>query len=285
MKTRSDHVNSDASPAGDGRAEAPLAPAVVRAAAILDLLASAALSNAPSPPTLSDVARGTGLPKSSVANICAALLQVGMIRRVGAGFGLGRRLAELGGAYLSTVDQVQVFHELTDQLGVVSAEIAHLAVLDDMDITYIARHEGRQSLRIASEIGRRLPASCTALGKAALATLDPDELHHRLRSVRTLPTLTPRSHRDVRSLLDDLAVVRERGYAVDDEETSEGILCLGVAVPRGGPDDAQYAVSATLLKARVDEAFTTALVADLHRLARLLANPMAREMPTGALSG
>jgi DNA-binding IclR family transcriptional regulator len=280
MKTQTYHVNSEepALPASGG--DAPLAPAVVRAAAILDLLAAAAVAGA-QPPTLSDVARRTGLPKSSVANICAALLQAGLIRRVGAGFGLGRRLAELGGAYLSTVDQVQVFHELTDQLGVVSAEIAHLAVLDGLDITYIARHEGRQSLRIASEIGRRLPASCTALGKAALATLPPDQLRERLRSVRRLPTLTPRSHRDVPSLLADLELVRERGYGVDDEETSEGILCLGVAVPRGGPDEPQYAVSATLLKARVDDALTSALVADLRRLARLLANPMAREVPAG----
>jgi DNA-binding IclR family transcriptional regulator len=278
MKTLTRHVNSDDARAGDSRGDAPLAPAVVRAAAILDLLATAAVSDAPSPPTLSDVARSTGLPKSSVANICAALLQVGLIRRVGPGFGLGRRLAELGGAYLSTVDQVQVFHELTDQLGVVSAEIAHLAVLDGLDITYIARHEGRQSLRIASEIGRRLPATCTALGKAALATLAVDDLHDRLRSVPTLPTLTPRSHRDVPSLLEDLDGVRRRGYAVDDEETSEGILCLGVAVPRGGPDDPRYAVSATLLKARADDALTSAIVADLHRLARLLPDPMAREM-------
>jgi DNA-binding IclR family transcriptional regulator len=220
-----------------------------------------------------------------VANICAALLQAGLIRRVGQGFGLGRRLAELGGAYLSTVDQVQVFHELTDQLAVVSAEIAHLAVLDGLDITYIARHEGRQSLRIASEIGRRLPASCTALGKAALATLAPDELEARLGSLRVLPTLTPRSHREVSALLEDLVRVRQRGYAVDDEETSEGILCLGVAVPRGGPGDAQYAVSATLLKARVDDALTSSIVADLHRLARFLANPMGREMPAQEPTG
>lgn len=280
MKTQTYHVNSDDWPAGDGAGDAPLAPAVARAASILDLLARAAISGTP-PPTLSDIARRTGLPKSSVANICAALLQAGLIRRVGSGFGLGRRLAELGGAYLSTVDQVQIFHEVTDQLGVVSAEIAHLAVLDGLDITYIARHEGRQSLRIASEIGRRLPASCTALGKAALATLPPDDLHERLRSVGTLPTLTPRSHRDVPSLLADLELVRQRGYGIDDEETSEGILCLGVAVPRGGPDEPRYAVSATLLKARADEALTSALVADLHRLARLLANPMAREVPAG----
>ena len=54
----------------------------------------------------------------------------------------------------------------------------------------------------------------------------------RLRGVEQLPTLTARSHRHVAALLDELDDVRQRGYAVDDEETSEGIVCLGVAVPR-----------------------------------------------------
>jgi DNA-binding IclR family transcriptional regulator len=283
MRTSDATVNMEARSERTGRSDGSLAPAVIRAALILDLLASEAPSG--SGQTLSDLARRAGLPKSSVANICAALLQTGLIRRVGPGFGLGRRLAELGGAYLATVDQVQVFHELTEQLDVVSAEIAHLAVLDGLDITYIARHEGRQALRIASEIGRRLPASCTALGKAALATLPDEELHDRLRSVHTLPTLTPRSHRHVDALLADLEGVRERGYAVDDEETSEGILCLGVAVPRRSPAEAQYAVSATLIKARVDQALTATLVADLRRLARLLANPMAQEVTVGGIPG
>jgi DNA-binding IclR family transcriptional regulator len=234
----------------------------------------------PSMPTqLSDLARRLGLPKSSVANICTALLDTGLIRRVGSGFGLGRRLAELGGAYLATVDQVQVFSELMDQLAVASEETAHLAILDGLDVTYLARHDGRQTIRIASEIGRRLPASCTALGKAALASLPREELALRLRGVEHLPTLTSRSHRQVAALLDDLDEVRQRGYAVDDEETSEGIVCLGVAVPRRSLSEVHYAVSVTLLKARADADRRAALVADLRRLARLLANPVDAQAP------
>jgi IclR family transcriptional regulator, blcABC operon repressor len=259
---------------GDGPpGAASLAPAVTRAAAILDLLAADAAAHRAAASTLSDVARRLALPKSSVANICSALLEAGLIRRVGAGFGLGRRLAELGGAYLSTVDQVEVFHELANSLRALSAETAHLAVLDGLDVIYVARHDGRQSLRIASEIGRRLPASCTSLGKAMLAQLAPDDLAERLRPVHELRMLTSHSHRDVRALLRDLDEVRRRGYAVDDEETSDGILCVGVAVPSGNPGEARYAVSATLLKARVDEELRTALVEDLRQLARLLATP------------
>ena len=86
--------------------------------------------------------------------------------------------------------------------------------------------------------------------------------------------LTPNSHRRVSELLDDLDEVRRRGYAVDEEETAEGIVCLGVAIPRRRPGEGPYGVSVTLLKARADTARREALAADLKRLARLLANPL-----------
>ena len=277
MRTVTTSVNATSDGVAKHRAATPLVPAVTRAAAILDVLAADARANVSPPTQLSDLARRLDLPKSSVANLCTALMEAGLIRRIGAGFGLGRHLAELGGAYLSTIDQVQAFYEHTEQLPVASEETAHLAVLDGLEITYLARHDGRQAIRIASAVGRRLPASCTALGKAALASLSPDDLTQRLRGVEHLPTLTARSHRHVAALLDDLDEVRLRGYAIDDEETSEGIVCLGVAIPPEGPSEARYAVSATLLKARADADRRAAVVADLCRLARLLTNPMTGE--------
>jgi IclR family transcriptional regulator, blcABC operon repressor len=275
MRTESRTVNAAGrsdSALARAETEAPgsLAPAVTRAAAILDLLAE----NPAVPTPLSDLARRLGLPKSSVANITGALVDAGLAERADAGFRLGRRLAELGGAYLATVDQVQQFQELAGELPVAREETLQMAVLDGLEVTYVARHDGRQPIRLASDIGRRLPANCTALGKAALASLDPGELSERLRGVRTLPALTARSHRRVADLLEDLTEVRRRGYALDDEETAEGIVCLGVAIPRRAAD-APYAVSVTLLKARAEGARRDALLTDLRRLARLLAHPHA----------
>ena len=273
MRIASTTVNDSADLSADldseARGAATVAPAVTRAAAILDALAEQPAAATP----LSDLARRLGLPKSSVANICAALVDAGLVRRAGAGFALGRRLAELGGAYLATVDQVQEFYDLADRMPVASEETTQLALLDGLDVTYLARHDGRQPIRLASEIGRRLPASCTALGKATLAALEPADLAERLRGVEALPTLTRNSHRHVAQLLDDLDEVRRRGHAIDDEETAEGIICLGVAIPRRS-DAEQYGVSVTLLKARADAARIDALAADLKRLARLLANPL-----------
>jgi DNA-binding IclR family transcriptional regulator len=276
MGTASTTVNDSADLELEARGSATVAPAVTRAAAILDALAEA--PGAPTP--LSDLARRLGLPKSSVANICAALVDARLVRRAGAGFTLGRRLAELGGAYLATVDQVQEFYELAERLPVASQETTQLALLDGLEVTYLARHDGRQAIRLASEIGRRLPASCTALGKAALASLEPADLADRLRGVEALPALTRSSHRRVADLLDDLDEVRRRGHAIDNEETSEGIICLGVAIPRRSGTD-QYGVSVTLLKARADAARIEALAADLKRLARLLANPLVASRVDG----
>jgi IclR family transcriptional regulator, blcABC operon repressor len=247
-----------------------LAPAVTRAATILAVLAEK--SGEPAGP--SELARRLGLPKSSIANICAALADAGLVRRVGTGFALGRRLAELGGAYLAGIDQVQEFHEASQRLPAGSEETVQFAVLDGLEMTYLARHDGRQPVRLSSGVGRRLPATCTATGKAALASLDETELDRRLAGVTSLPVLTRHSHRRVEDLLADLREVRRRGYAIDDEETVEGVVCYAVMIPSRQPGEGPGAASITLLKARATAERVPSLIADLRWLAGVLSDPL-----------
>lgn len=247
-----------------------LAPAVTRAGAILDVLAESA-GEAPGP---SELARRLGLPKSSIANICNALAEIGLVRRIGTGFALGRKLAELGGAYLASVDQVQEFYEACRSLETGSEETVQLAVLDGLEMTYLARHDGRQPVRLTSQIGRRLPATVTATGKASLASLRDAELDRRLADVDDLPTFTPNSITTVAELRRDLELVRQRGYAMDDEETVEGVVCFGVMIPGRRPGEGPYAASITLLKARATHERVPLLIEDLHRLARHLSDPL-----------
>jgi IclR family transcriptional regulator, blcABC operon repressor len=259
--------------------EGSLAPAVTRAAAILELLAeNRGVAAGPS-----ELARRLGLPKSSIANVCGALADAGLVRRVGTGFALGRKLAELGGAYLAAIDLVQEFYDACHELEAGSEETIQLAVLDGIEMTYLARHDGRQPVRLTSQIGRRLPASVTATGKAALASLEPVEVERRLDGVE-LPSLTRRSLRSVDALLADLEVVRTRGYSMDDEETVEGVVCFGIAIPGRGPGDGPYAASMTLLKARATFDRVPALIADLHRLADRLSDPL-RSAPVSRRDG
>src|SRR2546427_10773799 len=111
-------LDRDSSEQADGETNGSLAPAVSRAATILDLLAADPLMAAGP----SELSRRLGLPKSSIANICAALEDAGLVRRAGSGFALGRKLAELGGAYLASIDQGQDFYEACDALETASQE-------------------------------------------------------------------------------------------------------------------------------------------------------------------
>jgi len=182
---------------------------------------------------------------------------------------------------LATVDQLRDFYELCRRSTHISRETARVAVLDGLDVLYLGRYDGTQPLRLTANIGDRFPASCTATGKAILSTLDPAVAEDRLRG-RTLPALSERSITSVPALLADLAVARERGYAVDDEETTAGILCLSVPVKGFRTDSAPFAISVTVLKARLDDEFREALLKDLRAIAAGMENPM---LPEGAATG
>jgi DNA-binding IclR family transcriptional regulator len=251
-----------------------LAPAVTRASRILDLLAE----SGGEPVGPSELARRLGLPKSSIANICGALADAGLVRRIGTGFALGRRLAELGGAYLASVDQVQEFYEASRRLRAGSEETVQFAVLDGLEVTYLARHDGRQPVQLTSGIGRRLPAFSTATGKAALASLSEEDLARRLGDLTMLPRVTRKAHATVDELRADLEEIRRRGYAIDDEQTMEGVVCYGVMVPSRQPGgDGPCAASITLLKVRATAERVPALIADLHWLADELSDPVRRD--------
>lgn len=253
-----------------------LVPAVTRAVAILDTLAA----TDGRPLSVSELARALGLPKSSTGNLCVTLEAAGMVTRNGSGFALGRKLVELGGRYLATVDQVRDFYELCRRSTHVARETARVAVLDGVDVLYLARYDGTQPLRLTANIGDRFPANCTATGKALLATLDPAVIEDRLRG-HTLPALSERSLTSVPALLADLEATRERGYAVDDEEATAGIVCLAVPVRGFRTDSAPFAISVTVLKARLDDVFRDALLNDLREIAAGLENPM---LPQGMSS-
>ena len=239
------------------------APAVTRAAAVLDLLSQPDIG----PVGLADLSRQLGLPKSSIGNLCSALEDVGLVRRANGGYLLGSRLLELGSAYLRSIHELEDFHETCRSLRTVSQETVLFATLDGVDTLYLARHDGEQPIRLASDVGRRLPAGCTALGKAMLATLEPDSVAERYRQLSTFPVLTANSNQNLTELLEDLERTRDRGYALDDEENTPGVMCVAVALSAADPNRPRRAVSATMLRARVTDSLRDLIVADLRQLA------------------
>ena len=220
------------------------------------------------------VGRALGLAKSSTANLCISLEEGGMIEREPSGFRLGRRTAELGGAFAMQFNQVREFYRLAAASPQLHREVVQLAMLDGAHALYLARHEGRSPYRLGTPLGSRLPAALSATGMALLARLDDEEVRALLAPEEPFPQLTPASITSVDALLPQLAAVRERGYAVDRGASFGGIVGVAVALEPWAPSDPPLAMGAALPADRVDDAHVQTVADALAELAVLLTNPL-----------
>ena len=256
-------------------ADRSLVPAVTRAVTVLDLLADAT-----EPLGISAIARELGLPKSSVANLCSVLVDEQLLRMRGGGYVLGSRLARFGAAYLAGFDQIGLFLEACDAQPGSRRETAQLAQLGDgLDVVYLARRDGTEPVRLASTPGHALPATCTATGKAMLASLPAAELATRLEGAGPLPRRTRHSIGSRRALVGELDAIRAEGVAYDRQEVIEGVVCVAVAMasPVGEPPTA---ASFTLLAPRADPATLARLAGDLRAIASHVAVGLGATSPS-----
>ncbi len=218
-------------------------PSVIKAVQILDLLAGAR-----EPMTLAELTHSLRLPKSSVLALVSSLTRTGLAQRAANGsYQLGTHLVDLAHAYLANIDLTKEFALTWDALAMLPGEGVVLAVRDGCDVVYIAWRNGKLPLGVTYRIGMRLPASCTATGKSLLSTL-PDEQIRALYRGTPLRQLTPRSHKTLKTLLADLHGVRQKGYAIDDEEVQEGMFCIGAPVFDSSGSYAIAAVAVSTLK-------------------------------------
>jgi DNA-binding IclR family transcriptional regulator len=219
-----------------------LVPALDRALHILALLEASPRRSY----TVAEITRILGIPKSSAFNICGALVEGQLLRRSREGFQLGRGLVQLGSAYVSSVNVVGEFYDACRLAPPELGAVIQLAVIDEgFDTVYLALQDCNSGLRLGlgGGIGRRVPANCTACGKALLAMLPGAELERRLASINQLPKMTPRSIVAKGKLLQEIAEVRNTGLAYDEEETIAGLSCVAAAMPTPHADGGCIAIS------------------------------------------
>lgn len=246
-----------------------LVPSVVRATAILDLLASRETSL-----TLDEITRTLALPKSSTLAICRTLVARQLVFRDDAGrYKMGIGVVELARVFLNRLDIVEAFEAVLDARPR-PPETTQLAVLRGTEVLYLARHDGAQPVRLSSNVGSRLPATTTAVGKAMLACLDNVAIQS-LFAGAALPRLTDQSLRTIDDLLADLARTRDRGYSLDVEETLDGVVCVAAAIQGRRSSLPLGAVSASLPRSgnpNIHLSEATSLVQDIAAdMSRLLA--------------
>ena len=206
------------------RVSGKLVPAVERAVAILDRL-----SGAEQTLSLSLLARELGLPKSSVHGLCHTLCALRLLRPQGNGYVLGAHVLHWSQAFLATTDVVKEFHRLLAHDHRVGDHTVTLSCLDGADVVYLACRNSAAPLGFNFRIGMRLPAIYAATGKAMLARLGEQALIAALPKPWP-PTMTKNSVGTRARLLAELAQVRQRGYALDDGQIRDGMVCLGAAI-------------------------------------------------------
>jgi IclR family transcriptional regulator, blcABC operon repressor len=252
-------------------------PAVERAVRLLDQLAVSR-----QPASLSALVRTLKLPKSSLHGLLTTLAALDLIKRTPDNeFQLGPRILQWAGAYGLQSDLVSAFNELAADHEQLAGDTVMLAVLDGSDVLYLACKQGSRALAVNFRVGGRFPAACTSSGKAMLSTLSEDDIRSRI-AVNGLPKLTRHSVATRASLLRQLQQARELGFALDDEETAEGMKCFGAPVLAAGSAQAVAAVAVSLIKASVTPKRGNETIVAIRSLARRLSERLGVAAPLGA---
>lgn len=206
----------------------------------LDLLVE--LAGEPTGVGLSALARRCDLSVTTTFRLLESLRSRGFVRQHGHGnYSLGSRALIVGNAFLHTVSIWSHASDLAEQLASTSGETASVGVLDEDQVLYIAIAHGQRDIGVESAAGTRHPVHCTALGKAMLAQLPWPEVVAILNR-RPPFRLTERTLVEIKALRADLARCRKRGYAVDAEERTPGVVCVGAPI-RDHRDETVGAVS------------------------------------------
>jgi IclR family pca regulon transcriptional regulator len=179
--------------------------------------------------TLTDVARIAGLTRAAARRYLLTLTTLGYAEHDGKFFSLTPKILRLGYAFLSSTSlpsRVQPYLErISEQL----SESSSAAVLDDMEVVYVARAATRRIMSIGLSVGSRLPAYCTSLGRVLLAQHTETWLADYFERLEPA-ALTPRTKTDKGEILAELEKVRREGYCLVDEELEIGLRSLAVPI-------------------------------------------------------
>jgi DNA-binding IclR family transcriptional regulator len=184
---------------------------------------------------LSDAREHLGVAHSTAHRLLAMLAYHGFVQqdRDSRVYLAGPALVEIGLAAVRNMDIRLHARPVLEELAGRYGETVHLTVLEAGKVRYLDAVESSRALRVAARTGTALAANCTASGKAMLAALPAPELAARFPDGPALPALTRHSITSRRQLGDELAVVRERGFALNHEESEDGVASVAVAVLDG----------------------------------------------------
>jgi DNA-binding IclR family transcriptional regulator len=204
--------------------------------------------------TGAELARDMGLPRASVFRMLHTLERAGFVERVGdsATYRLGLGVLRLGFEYLASMELTEIGHPVIMRLRDRTGCSAHLVVRDDREVVFVAKAAGASALFQSVQVGARLPAHATVLGRLLLADLDANALRNLYPEARLqrFTEQTPDTIDHLRSLIE---ADRARGWAMSEGGFETGISTIAAPVSQGGGRIAAV-VSVTVPAQRVEPA-------------------------------
>ncbi|HET9586258.1 MAG TPA: IclR family transcriptional regulator C-terminal domain-containing protein [Bradyrhizobium sp.] len=235
---------------GDNRGATDFIESLDRGLRVLELF-----GGGQQPMTLSDLAKAADLPRATARRILFTFERAGFVESDGKLFGLTPRVLVLASSYLASNHVVSVLQPVLDRLSSDAQEISSMAILDGNDVVFIARASPTRIFSAGIDVGYRLPAFCTSVGRVLLSRLPDAELVAALDKMDLAP-LTPFTVTDRKLLLKAIAADRAQGYSLVDREAEPGFRSISVPVRRY--DGA--VVAAINMGAHVDRVSATEMV-------------------------
>lgn len=219
---------------------------------------------------ISEIARRTGLAKSTTARIVHDLADHKFLERNGEAFELGLRLFELGELATKPKDLKRLALAHMADLRSATGQTIHLAVLEEVEVVYIEILRSRSAPPLPSRVGGRMPAHATGVGKALLAFSDEDHIARRVNA--GLAPIGPGTICDEEQFRAQLDRIRATGISYEQEESGAGVCCAAAPVlTADGEAIAAISVSARVGMvnlARIGPAVRTAALALSRNVAR-----------------
>jgi IclR family pca regulon transcriptional regulator len=179
--------------------------------------------------SLSEVAVRTGLSRATARRFLFTLAELGYVRSDGRRFALTPHVLRLGTAYLSGLGLPAIAQPHLERLSAALGESTSAAVLDGVEIVYVARVATRRIMTVGITVGTRFPAFATSMGRVLLAGLAPRALDDYFRHADLTPPtpMTLHTEPELRAVLDQ---VREQGWALNDQELAAGLRSVAAPI-------------------------------------------------------
>ncbi|PLX89048.1 MAG: IclR family transcriptional regulator [Desulfuromonas sp.] len=180
---------------------------------------------------VTELSKRLKLHKNNVFRLLATLESRGYIEQNKAteNYRLGLKALELGQTFIKQMGLLRQAKPILEEMVEKSNETSYVAIFKDNHIVYLDVVETNLTVRVVSRVGSRLPAYCTASGKIHMAYMTEEELEALLPSQEFIQH-TPTTITSIDKLKADLATIREKGYAIDDEELDPGVRCVAAPI-------------------------------------------------------